>query len=190
LPNKYDDVFNEGEIAIHKLISYSDFSLKKFFDEIKNEKWFNNTIFVITSDHTSPKSVDKNYKNKIGRYSIPMLFYTPDKTLNGQSNVITQHIDIMPSILDALGYKKPYFSFGESVFQKESWAIHKNNKRYCLITEKGILNNVEENYSTFSDWNLKNRIENNKDNIKFLKSFKQHYSKSMIYNQIKLKHEL
>ena len=190
LPNKYDDVFNEGEIAIHKLISYSDFSLKKFFDEIKNEKWFNNTIFVITADHTSPKSVDKNYKNKIGRYSIPMLFYTPDNTLKGQSNVITQHIDIMPSLLDALDYNKPYFSFGESVFHKNSWAIHKNNKRYCLITEKGILNNVEENYSTFSDWNLKNRIENNKDNIKFLKSFKQHYSKSMIYNQIKLKHEL
>ena len=30
LPKNYDDVFNEGEIAIHKLISYSDFSLKKF----------------------------------------------------------------------------------------------------------------------------------------------------------------
>ena len=116
-----------------------------------------------------------------------MLFYTPDKTLNGESNVISQHIDIMPSLLDVLGYNKSYFSFGESVFQKESWAIHKNNKRYCLITETGILNNTEENYSTFSDWRLKNRIENDKGNIKFLKSFKQHYSKSMIHNKINTK---
>ena len=110
--------------------------------------------------------------------------------MKGQSNVITQHIDIMPSLLDALGYSKPYFSFGESVFQKESWAIHKNNKRYCLITEKGILNNINENYSTFSDWRLKNRILNNTDNIKFLKSFKQYYSKSMIYNKLNVENEL
>ena len=190
LPEKYVDVFSKGELAIHELISYSDFSLKKFFDEIKNEKWFNNTIFVITADHTSPKSADSDYKNRIGRYSIPLFFYTPDNSLKGQSNVITQHIDIMPSLLDALGYNKPYFSFGESVFYKDSWAIHKNNKRYCLITEKGILNNINENYSTFSDWRLKNRIQNNTDNIKFLKSFKQHYSKSMIYNKLNVENEL
>ena len=37
-------------------IRYSDDALKSFFNIAKNEKWFKNTIFIITADHTSPIS--------------------------------------------------------------------------------------------------------------------------------------
>ena len=45
-------------------------------------------LFVITADHTSPKSIDTKYQNKIGRYSIPMLFYTPDGSLIGEKKLL------------------------------------------------------------------------------------------------------
>ena len=184
IPEKFKTTFNDGDLEIHKLISYSDYSLKLFFESIKNEDWFNNTLFVITADHTSPKSSNNFYKNKIGRYSIPMLFYTPNKSLIGQSDVFTQHIDIMPSILDYLNYQEPFFAFGESVFKKNSWAIHHINNRYCLITENGIINNRQERYSTFSDWNFKNKIDMFERDINFIKAFKQSYSKNMINNDL------
>ena len=184
IPNKYDTIFKEGDLEIHKLISYSDYSLKVFFENIKDEGWFDNTLFVITADHTSPKSSDELYKNKIGRYSIPMFFYTPSGELKGINDVVTQHIDIMPSILDYLGYDMPFISFGESVFRKKSWAIHYNNNRYCLITKNGYLNNREEKYSTFSDWSLRERIDNVEEDVRLLKSFKQSYSKNMTINNL------
>ena len=184
LPNHHNSRFKEGDLKIHKLITYSDYSLKVFFNSIKNEDWFNNTLFVITADHTSPKSSDSIYKNKIGRYSIPMLFYTPDKSLIGIDSVVTQHIDIMPTVLDILGYNKPFISFGESVFRKRGWAIHHNNNRYCLITQYGFLNNRNENYRTFSDWSFKNKLVNNNEDVVLLKSFKQSFSSSMIKNKL------
>ena len=184
IPNKYDTIFKEGDLEIHKLISYSDYSLKVFFENIKDEDWFDNTLFVITADHTSPKSSDELYKNKIGRYSIPMFFYTLNGELKGVNDVVTQHIDIMPSILDYLGYDMPFISFGESVFRKKSWAIHYNNNRYCLITKNGYLNNREEKYSTFSDWSLRKRIDNIEEDVILLKSFKQSYSKNMTINNL------
>ena len=90
----------------------------------------------------------------------------------------------MPSILDYLGYDMPFISFGESVFRKKSWAIHYNNNRYCLITKNGYLNNREENYSTFSDWSLRDRIDNIEEDVLLLKSFKQTYSKNMTINNL------
>ena len=187
LPEKYDNVFKDGDLEIHKLISYSDYSLKLFFENIKNEDWFNQTLFIITADHTSPKSVDTIYQNKIGRYSIPMLFYTPDGSLIGEREIITQHIDIMPSVLDFLGYNLPFNSFGQSVFRKKGWTIHHNNNRYCLITENGIINNRDEKYYSFSDWNFKLKKDNSKKDINFLKSFKQEYSSKMINNTLTIK---
>ena len=187
IPEKYNDVFIDGDLEIHKLITYSDYSLKNFFNSIKDQEWYNNTIFVITADHTSPGSNNKIYKNKIGRYSIPMLFFTPDQSLKGQNDIITQHIDIMPSLLDRIGYSKPYIAFGESVFDKNGWALHYINNRYCLITENGLLNNIDENYINYADWSLKNKIKTNSDDIMFLKSFKQVYTQSMKDNNLKVK---
>ena len=113
-----------------------------------------------------------------------MLFYTPDKSLIGIDSVVTQHIDIMPTVLDILGYNKPFISFGESVFRKRGWAIHHNNNRYCLITQYGFLNNRNENYRTFSDWSFKNKLVNNNEDVVLLKSFKQSFSSSMIKNKL------
>ena len=83
-----------------------------------------------------------------------------------------------------LGYDMPFISFGESVFRKKSWAIHYNNNRYCLITKNGYLNNREEKYSTFSDWSLRERIDNVEEDVLLLKSFKQSYSKNMTINNL------
>ena len=187
IPKKYNNIFEDGELEIHKLIKYSDYSLKTFFNKIKNEDWFNNTIFVITADHTSPKSNNKSYKNKIGRYSVPMLFYSPKDSLVGLNNTITQHIDIMPSILDLLNLNQSYFSYGESVFNKKGWALHFNNNRYCLITENGFLSNIDDNYTNFSNWKLTDKIPLDSTDVIKLKAIKQVYSRSMINNKLRVK---
>lgn len=138
IPEKYKNQFKDGALPIEKSISYSDYALKKFFDSAKKMSWFNNTLFVLAADHTGV-SADPFYTNKIGNYSIPIIYYMPNSQLKGLDSTITQQIDIMPSVLDYLNYPSPYFAFGTSVF--DTTAQH-----FALIFRSDLFQLIENNY--------------------------------------------
>lgn len=184
IPKKYKNLFPKGNLKIHESIGYSDLSLEIFFKSIQNEPWFNNTLFIITADHTHHAS-ELDYEYQLSRYTIPMLFYKPDNSLMGERNNIVQQIDIMPSILDYIGYKKPFNSFGKSIFSSESWAISENEGTYYLFTDSGIVVNKEEEYTLFKDIRLIEEKEPNKEYIQKLKAIKQSYNIRMIQNRLK-----
>ncbi len=158
--------------------------MQEFFNNIQNEEWFKNTIFIITADHTSGVNYNKDYKNKIGRYAIPLVVFKGDGSLAGESNTIVQQIDIMPTILNEIGYSKPYLAFGKSMFSEESWAVNKLYNNYRFITPEGIINSKLENYPTFSNWSLKEETDKNTKNIELLKAIKQDYNFRMKTNNL------
>ena len=176
-PNKDDQNF-----GIKETVLYTDYSMKFFFDEVKNQKWFKNTIFIITADHTSPKSFNKKYKNKIGRYAIPLIIFSGDSSLQGINNNIVQHIDIMPTILELINYPEPFFAFGKSMFNKQNWAINFLNNRYHLITDSSIIINKEDRYHSFTDWSTSKNNKLKLKDRKLLKAIKQEYNSRMLNN--------
>ena len=182
LPKDYKH--NYESIGIMETIAYSDYSMQQFFKRIQNEEWFKNTIFIITADHTSGVSYNKEYKNRIGRYAIPLVLFKSDGSLLGENNTIVQQIDIMPTILNEIGYSKPYLSFGKSMFSEENWAISKLYNNYRFITTEGIINNKLEEYPTFTSWGLKEETHQNTKNIKLLKAIKQDYNFRMKTNNL------
>ncbi|MAO01806.1 MAG: hypothetical protein CMD05_02620 [Flavobacteriales bacterium] len=184
LPIEYIKNKKIDKLNIQETIKYTDYSLSKFFNRIKNEDWFENTIFIITSDHTTPVSYDSKYNNLIGRYSIPLIIYKPDNSLKGENNNIIQQIDIMPTVLELLNYNKTYFAFGKSYSEKNKWAIMKLEDIYYFITDHGIIKNKEEEYITFSDWDLSKKISTNHNDVKLLKAIKQVYSNRMNDNNL------
>ncbi|MEZ4923773.1 MAG: LTA synthase family protein, partial [Crocinitomicaceae bacterium] len=116
IPKKYEDKFKNAPSKKHRAVMYADYALETFFEKIKNESWFNNTLFVLTADHT-PGTDDPLYSTDLGKVHIPLLFYhANDSGLTGTKDRVIGQIDIMPTILDLVGYKKPYFSFGHSAF--------------------------------------------------------------------------
>ncbi|MFC2721738.1 MAG: LTA synthase family protein, partial [Flavobacteriaceae bacterium] len=52
VPEKYKNRFNRGDMPMHNVVEYTDFSIKKFFETVHKEEWYHNTIFVIIPDHT------------------------------------------------------------------------------------------------------------------------------------------
>ena len=182
LPKGYKHNFKE--IGIRETIQYTDDAIKHLFKSIQDKKWFKNTLFIITADHTSPVNYNKKYKNRMGRYSIPLLFFKGDGSLKGINKNIVQQIDILPTILEQIHYEKPYFSFGKSMLSKESWAINKLNNNYYFITNKEIINNKLEEYPAFSNWGLDNITNVDQNNITKLKAIKQDYNYRMINNKI------
>ncbi|MCQ2253003.1 MAG: LTA synthase family protein [Bacteroidales bacterium] len=121
VPDQYLGRFPEGDHPMQHVVGYSDYSLRRFFDSVKGQPWFNNTLFVITADHTGP-NCRQEYANIYGRFRIPIFFYTPGGQLDAvcDSTRLMQQIDITPSVLHVLNYQKPFFSFGKDVFEADS----------------------------------------------------------------------
>ena len=113
IPQKYKDVYKEEQLPIHKCIRYTDMALGEFFRSAEKQPWFENTIFVLTSDHTN-QSNHPEYQTDLGGFSSPIIIYDPsgDVVKPGVNDAIAQQIDIMPTILGMLNYDKPYFAFG------------------------------------------------------------------------------
>ena len=114
IPQKYAGKFPKGDINIHEGIGYTDFALRKFFDAAKKEPWFKNTIFVMVADHSNTIFYEE-YRKEFMRNTVPILFYTADERFKGSSDEWAQQIDIYPTILDMIGYQKPFRSWGRSL---------------------------------------------------------------------------
>ena len=116
VPAKYKNKFPKGDVNIHQPIGYTDYALKRFFDAAQKESWFNNTIFVLVADHGNTIFYDE-YKKPLNKNTVPILFYSPNQkyVTPGISDEWTQQIDIYPTILDMIGYKKPFRSWGRSL---------------------------------------------------------------------------
>jgi len=135
LPIGFENRFPKGKLPIQECIAYSDYALQQFFKNARNEAWFNNTLFVITADHTS-EITDDNYNNEGGKYAIPIIFYKPSDSLKGSFDFTCQQIDILPSVLDYIHYPKAYYTLGNSIFSETNYreSISYKNGIYQYIS--------------------------------------------------------
>jgi len=155
IPEKLKNKFPKGTLENHESIGYADYALKTFFNEAKKQAWYNNTLFIITADHSS-LSDHPFYSNLIGQFCIPILFYKPDNSLKKEYKQVFQQTDILPSVLDYLGYTKPFFSFGKSYKDTtDRFAIYYTNSTHFFITDSLQLN--------FNDYKLSSLINYRRD---------------------------
>jgi phosphoglycerol transferase MdoB-like AlkP superfamily enzyme len=143
VPDRYEQTFKGGPLVSHKPTEYTDMALRKFFQTASRMPWFNNTLFVITADHTAPYSSFDIYKTQVGKYSVPIVFYCPSagEQFIGTDSTVIQQIDIMPTILGHLNYPDPYFAFGKDVFDIDDrhFAVAFTENAYQLIMEDYLL---------------------------------------------------
>lgn len=140
VPNKYKNKFPKGNIPMHQCISYTDFSFKKFFEAAKKEPWYKNTLFIITADHCNQVDYTNYYSEQImNRLAIPILIFDPNGKYKGENTDLAQHIDIYPTILDMIGYKDPFRSWGSSL-------LDKNHKDFVINYNSGVYYYAEGKY--------------------------------------------
>ncbi len=137
VPDEFKGKFPKGNLEVHETIGYTDNSIKVFFEKAKDEPWFENTLFVITADHTQKLETNK-YNTELGRYSVPIIFYHPKINLNTHKKDRTvSHTDILPSVLDFLNVKhSPKILLGSSVFSNEVGVMFNKTASDFLVLEK------------------------------------------------------
>ena len=102
IPEKYKERFQEGPQPITKCIQYTDNAIRNFFNTMKKYPWYENTVFVITADHTN-QTLSHEYTTDRNVFKVPILFYHPGSNIKNISEKLVCQTDIMPSILDYLG---------------------------------------------------------------------------------------
>ena len=135
IPEKHRGRFSKGTLPIHETIGYTDHALEQFFATASKQPWFANTLFIITGDHTETLETP-DYVNALGQYRVPLLVYKPGVTFSGvDPNRVTEHADILPSVLDYLGIEPGRrLLFGKSIFRSgEGRAFLNANGHYWLV---------------------------------------------------------
>ena len=140
IPDKYKTVYPEEELIMHKCIRYTDMALDKFFQTASQQPWYQNTIFVLTSDHTNMSDHDY-YQTDLGGFCSPIIIFEPGRDAEVQDK-IAQQIDILPTVMGMLHYPKPYFSFGIDVLNTpadDTWAVNYMNGIYQYVKHGHVL---------------------------------------------------
>lgn len=194
VPGKFSNVLRKGHLPIQQSIMYADYSLSEFFHKIRHSSWYQNTLFVITADHTS-EGFYPFYKTNVGQVSIPLLFFMPGSELKGHSTLVAQQTDIMPTILDFIGYNRNYLSFGTDLLDTNSahFSIHYISGLYGLIKDGYYMEFVGTNSTTLyylkndplQKVNILNREQKENDRLElFIKAFIQQYNNRVIENRL------
>jgi phosphoglycerol transferase MdoB-like AlkP superfamily enzyme len=189
VPQKYKGKFPKGNYEITESIGYSDYALKQFFTIASQQKWFSNTLFVITPDHTAI-SDDAFYSNLIGQYSIPIIFYKNNFNAKVEDKTV-QQIDILPTILDYLNYDKPYYSFGKSMLSNSKIPVlYYNSPYFCCVKDSFIYimkdSDFSEKYNFKKDSLFKVDLYKKgkeKDLVNMCNAYRQIYTNDVIKNK-------
>ncbi len=194
VPPKYAHRFRKGKLPIQESVMYADYSLKRFFETARAMKWFKNTLFVITADHTSEASLPW-YQTDAGQYSIPVIFYQPGNKLKGLSGIVAQQTDIVPTIFDLIHYDHDYLAFGSSVFDSVAprFSVHYISGIYGMIKDGYLLEfdggKTTALFDMKNDSLQKNNLVSKNLPVQsaleiFLKAYIQQYNNRVIENRL------
>jgi phosphoglycerol transferase MdoB-like AlkP superfamily enzyme len=190
VPEKLRGRFPKGTLEIHESIGYADYALKNFFEKIKQEPWFSETVFFITSDHTS-KLESQKFQNLIGRYRVPFLIYAPNFRIESKTQKVTEHSDIPKIVLNVAGIsgdELPATSVGLKNDDLGYALNYVDGQEYLLVSEKEVLTLSKDNSQKLYnyDWDTgKMSLVGNSDDP-LLKAYLQYFINGLINNNLSI----
>ncbi len=90
------------------ILSY-DFKIRELVDDLENQGLFEDTIFVLYSDHGSQWTIKDR---------TPLMIRFPGGAFAGEVSESTQNMDIAPTLLDYLELEKPSWMRGDSLIDQ------------------------------------------------------------------------
>ena len=138
-------IYPEGRIdispshqSIQGAVKYTDYAINKFIKDAQQKPWFNNTLFVIVSDHCA-KSAGKT-DLPVNRYHIPCIIYAPALVKPAIENRLISQIDLAPTLLGLMNLNYTSRFLGYDIFN-----MTPGNERAFISTyqDMGYIKNGE-----------------------------------------------
>ena len=152
---------------------------------------------MLTGDHTN-LSDHAEYQTDLGLFCSPVIIFDPSHDIfpSGSREGVAQQIDIMPTLLAALGYPYPYVAFGKDLLSAEQsgmWAVNYSNGIYQYVRHPYLLQFDGQRttglYNYQKDWMLTDNLCGKdlpceKEMERHLKALIQSYMQRMEGNQL------
>lgn len=199
IPDYYGANYKNKEQGVDRAVEYVDESLREFFNHAKTKEWYQNTIFIITSDHGT-RDKRANHINKFTEPRIPMIIFAPDGSIKPQkiTRVMAQY-DLLPTTLSLINYNKPYINMGNSLFDNNvpHYAINYIDNQFQIISEDLLVefdaekDRIGKVYDIKTDYLLKHPLRDyDKSRVDsmhtYIKAFLQDYNHRMINNKMSI----
>ncbi|WP_221565557.1 LTA synthase family protein [Alkalihalobacillus sp. TS-13] len=123
---------NDGTVNRYfTTVRYTDEAVKMFFDSLKNEGLYEDTVFVLYGDHYG---ISENHNKAMGEYlgkeitpfestqlqRVPMYIHIPGDGNGKEMDTVGGQVDLRPTIMHLLGKDtKNTIQFGSDLFSKE-----------------------------------------------------------------------
>jgi phosphoglycerol transferase MdoB-like AlkP superfamily enzyme len=199
VPAQFEGKFPKGTLPVHQCIGYTDYALRRFFDAASKMPWFENTLFVLTADHSSWSENYAEYRNPMNAKAIPVIVYHPGlEQAQEQAHLDTlptQQINIVPAILRHLNYDLPYFAYGQEADSTVQPFVVNYNGGYQLLYDNYLLLHNGEKSTGFYRWthrgfgglgdNLLSTLPDTQEQAEtLLNAFRQQYNNRMMDNRL------
>lgn len=110
-------------LAEYNAMRLQDYSLGKFFEMAKKQKWYENTIFLVFGDHSLPHNNAKNVAewemSLANSFHVPLIIHSPKRIKPGLETKISSEMDVMPTIAGLAGIPYKTRSFGRDLFNSK-----------------------------------------------------------------------
>lgn len=187
VPAQYKGRFPKGELEIHESVGYADYALREFFKAASKQPWYENTLFILVADHTQ-KSIRPEYQNELGYHRVPLLLFHPAKKLEADVHKVTQHVDILPTLVDYLQLPTDKLMlFGQSVLDSAATghALLYNGVSYFMVQQKGVAELTATDVVRFHTFpELAPAAETDATQGQQLKAYVQYFKNKMLANDL------
>ncbi len=107
-------------MAEYNSLRFQDYSLGRFIELAKKEKWYDNTVFLVFGDHGIPHNNAPNVpewsKSMSNGYHVPFVIHGPKIIGTGVNSKLASSMDVMPTIAGIIGSPYSTNSLGRDLF--------------------------------------------------------------------------
>lgn len=99
-------------------IKYTDFAIGEFLKKARTKPWFENTVFVIMSDHCASSA--GRWELDVQNYHIPALIYNAPNIAPQKVDKLCSQIDMFPSLFGVLNWDYDSNLFGTDILKMKA----------------------------------------------------------------------
>ncbi len=196
-----NEIKNHGFVSNeeYNALRFSDYALGNFFEIIKNEDYFKNTLFVILGDHGLPelkaKHVPKGFQEfGLERFHVPLLFYGPAFIDKKRVDSMMTEPDVIPTLAGITGQDFQLSGIGRNILADDhkknmgafTYVYHTTPKIYHFMNNNFLvrgdtLNGVTGLYNYRGDTPSKNLKDIEPDRFLKMKELAEAYYETSLY---------
>jgi phosphoglycerol transferase MdoB-like AlkP superfamily enzyme len=134
-------------------VKYTDYALRKMFEQAKDKPWFKNTVFIIIADHCA-SSAGKD-EIDVANYHIPAFVVNMPAELNQKVNKQCSQIDLFPTLFALQHWNYESDFFGKNILHPdfEERAIMGTYRKLVLMKQNKVMILSDQKKQAFYTWN-------------------------------------